>query len=77
MNLQPHIIKDVVTSDKEAVTDVEVDFKGPVKAIILNHGDHTYAKIRYDEKTMKFLENEMCQIDDYLTRTTIWRQLWF
>ena len=75
-NLQQHIMENLVTSDKNELTPVEVEFKGPVKAIIVNHHDHTFAKIRYDEKTLATLTTEMYKIDDYLTRAILWRQLW-
>ena len=26
---------------------------GPVKAIILNHGDHAYLKVRFDNNTLQ------------------------
>jgi hypothetical protein len=64
-----------VTNDKGELTPVEVEFKGPIKAIIVNHHDHSYAKIRYDERTLKTLATEMYKIDDYLTRAVVWRQL--
>lgn len=78
-NLKAHVMTDIVINDKgdlTALTPVEVEFKGPVKAIIVNHHDHGYAKIRYDEKTLATLTSEMYKIDDYLTRAVCWRQFW-
>ena len=69
-------MENLVTSDKNELTPLDVDFKGPVRAIIVNHHDHSYAKIRYDEKTLATLTTEMYKIDDYLTRSILWRQLW-
>jgi hypothetical protein len=42
------IIKDVILSDKDSITDVQVEFKGPVKAIILNYNDLAYAQMHFD-----------------------------
>jgi len=41
-------VKDIVLSEKEALNAVIVDFKGPVKAIVINHDDHGYCKVRFD-----------------------------
>lgn len=49
---------------------------GPVKAIIINHGDHAYAKIRYDAKTMDTFTKELSKFDNYLERATVWRHIW-
>lgn len=68
--------KDLVISDKEALNSFEVDFKGPVKAIVVNHGDHTYSKIRFDNHTLTTFENELFKIDDFTDRSMIWGNLW-
>jgi len=74
--LKAHMIKNVVISEKEQLNKVEFDFNFPVKAIIINHGDHAYCKVRFDEKTLNCFENELYKIDEYLTRSVVWRQLW-
>jgi len=49
-DFKEHIVEDVIVSDKDELTTVNVDIKlGPVKAIVINHGAHTYSKIRYDK----------------------------
>lgn len=55
-NYKPHIIKDVVLSDKNEFTKVTVGYTGPVKAILINHGDHGYAKIHFDKKSLNNFE---------------------
>ena len=73
-----HIISDVIIGDKQELTRVNVEsVKGAVNAIVINHGAHTYAKIRYDQKTLNNLENDLYKIDDFLTRCQIWNQMWF
>jgi len=66
-------MENLVTSDKNELNPVDVEFKGPVKAIVVNYHDHSYAKIRYDAKTLETLTTEMYKIDDYLTRAIFWR----
>lgn len=68
--------KDVVIGDKEELTEIEIEFKGPVKAIVINHGDEAYAKVRYDAKTLQTFEKEFYKIDEYLERGVIGYQLW-
>lgn len=75
-DMVPHVIMDVVLSDKDAVNPVIVDFKGPVKAIIINHDDHGYCKIRFDQRSLDSLEKEMFKITDHVTRGLVWRNLW-
>jgi hypothetical protein len=49
----------------------------PVNAIILNHGDHAYTKVYYDERTMHNLQNHGLQkFDEPLTRMLIIMNLW-
>jgi len=43
-----HEIKDIIISDKEALNPIQFDFKGLVKAVIINHDTHAYAKVRFD-----------------------------
>lgn len=76
-NYKPHIIKDVVLSDKIQLTSVKVDFKGPVKAILLNYGDHGYTKVQFDRKSMTNLERNLFKIEDAFERAQIWSQAWY
>lgn len=63
-------------SDKEEMTSVKVDFKGPVRAIIHNYEDHAYVLTRYDAKTLDFITTDLHKITSELERAVIWRQLW-
>lgn len=55
---KPHVIKDVMISNKDALTDIEVPFLGRVTAINVNENDHAYAKTRFDQKTLEsFVES--------------------
>lgn len=75
-DMKLHEIKGIVISDKEALNPVNFDYKGPVRAIIINHDDHGYAKVRYDEKTLGNLEEALPLIEMVETRSQVWRQLW-
>lgn len=71
-----HEIKDIILSDKDALTQVTFDFKGPVNAVIINHDAHAYAKILFDERTLATFESDFTKISDSLTRAVVWRHVW-
>jgi hypothetical protein len=71
-----HEIKDIILSDKEAITQVTFDFKGPVKAVIINHDAHAYAKVLFDQRTLDTFETDFTKISDATTRHTAWRHVW-
>ena len=72
------MLKDIVISDKEEMNEVNTStLNFPVKAIVINHSDHAYAKVRFDQWSLNCFEEELFQIHDYLARAGIWRQLWF
>jgi len=47
-HLHPHVVKDILISEKDALNDVILNFDKPVSAVIINVNDHGYAKVRYD-----------------------------
>jgi len=46
--MKEHIVKDIVVGEEE-LTTINIEIKEPIKAIIINHGIHTYCNVRYDE----------------------------
>ena len=58
------------------MTQVYVDFNGPVRAIIHNYEDHAYILTRYDAKTLDFITTDLHKISSELERAVIWRMLW-
>lgn len=54
------------------------ELKGvPVNAIVLNHGDHSYTKVHFDEKTMQNLQLHGYQkLGEPLTTMLIIQNLW-
>ena len=53
--MKPQVVENIILSDKSEINSVTVDFKGPVKAVVINHGDHAYAKVRFDPETLQSL----------------------
>lgn len=72
-----HEIKDVVINDDKELTQVNVLYKGPVQAIMLNLGDHGYATTHFDQKSMDFFEEHLNKVQDNASRFAIWEQLWY
>ena len=77
-----HLVNDVVISEKSNLTIVEEfrldTLKGvPVNAIILNHGDHAYAKIHFDERSLQNLfKDGLHKFEEPLTRMLILMNIW-
>jgi len=44
---------------------------------MLNQGDHAYAKIRYDERTLKNLQQDFQHVDDLLQHQMLWNHLFY
>jgi inorganic triphosphatase YgiF len=74
---KPHVIKDVLINDQEAMSVVQTNFTFPVKAVMLNHGDYAYAKIRYDKHTLTNLKNDFQHVEDLLEHQMLWNHLFY
>jgi hypothetical protein len=75
-DFKTHEIKDIILSDKDALTQVNFDFTGPVKAVIINHDAHAYGKVLFDSKTLNTFETDFTKISDATTRAVVWRHVW-
>jgi len=68
------------TNQKNVVSAEELkklNLSGPINALILNHDDHVYTKVRFDNNTIKsFKKDGLLKIEDPLSRSLIWRNLW-
>jgi aminopeptidase N len=54
----------------------QLNYSGPVKAVILNQGDHVYSKVRFDKNTIQSFKKDGLMVQDSLTRSLIWRNMW-
>ena len=77
---QAHEIKDVVISDKESITKLPIAELKQVHAVIINHDEHAFCKVRFDKDhpncSLTFFEQNLHKVDNYLTRAVVWRHLW-
>ncbi|APT87942.1 aminopeptidase N [Corynebacterium flavescens] len=44
--------------------------------VLLNEGDYTYAKVRFDATSLETLRAGLSRIDDELSRAVVWTALW-
>jgi hypothetical protein len=56
--MTPTIVKNIIISEKDPLTKVDAP-SFPVKAIIVNHGDHAYAKVIYT-RFQTILREDLC-----------------
>jgi hypothetical protein len=74
-DFKTHEIKDIILSDKDALNQVTFDFTGPVRAVIINHDAHAYAKVLFDPRTLSTFESDFTKISDATTRALVWRHV--
>lgn len=67
-----HLVRDVVLKGDQEINEVKVNIHVPVAAYMINYGDHTYAKVRYDPKSIAAFKHHMHLIKDPLARSEIW-----
>jgi hypothetical protein len=81
-NYKLHTIKDFVLSDTNETNYLsasalkQLNYSGPVKAVILNQGDHVYTKVRFDKNTIQSFKQDGLKMDDALTKSLIWKNMW-
>lgn len=76
-DFNPTYVKDVVLSGDQELNQITVNLQKPVAAYLINYGDHTYAKVRYDSKSVAAFKANLHRIKDPLARNEIWNQLWY
>lgn len=75
-----HVIKDHFLSESEESTTVDLasvpsDFK--IAAVYINHGNHAYAKVRFDEASIQWYTKNLSSVKDAASRASIWRYFWY
>lgn len=77
-DLSVRVIENVTLDDVQALTSVPLPAGEPLPlvAVVLNHGDHAFCKVVFDQMTIQFFEDNLFHIRDDLSRCIIWRYLW-
>lgn len=75
--LRPVRTVDLVLDPSRPITPVTELVGLPAPALlVINDGDHSYAKVRFDENSLAALERGLSTIPDELTRAVVWTSLW-
>ena len=75
--LHPVRTLDLVLNPARPITEVPELVGAPTPAlVVLNDGDHSYAKVRFDETSLAALDRGLSRIPDELTRAVVWTCLW-
>jgi aminopeptidase N len=60
-----------------ALTDLlELRGRAAPALVLPNHGDHAYAKVTLDERSIEFVRGNLNRVDDALLRELLWMSLW-
>jgi aminopeptidase N len=62
--------------DGEAAQVNEVVGRRVPQLVFPNHGDHAYAKVALDERSLVYVRDGLDRIDDELLRQLLWMSLW-
>jgi len=90
--LRPHRLKvglyDITGDKLSRRKNVELDVVGALTEVtelagektadlvLINDGDQTYAKLRFDERSIATMKSHLGKLDDSLSRGLIWASLW-
>ena len=75
----PVVIKGVVVSDKEELTQVDIsELPGDFQfgAVFVNEGEHAYAKVRFDSLSVDWFTDNLSTVADVVTRAAVHRYFW-
>ena len=68
------VIEAFVKPQEETI--IEYDGSKQYKAVLLNYGDQTFARISFDKHSRSFFAENVNKIDDVLTRILIWKNFY-
>jgi len=74
------VIENHYSSEKDEITIVDTssvpdDFK--IAAVYLNHGNHAYAKVRFDKASIQWFTENLSKVESAGSRSYIWRYFWY
>ena len=56
------------------ISSVPADFK--LGAIFVNHDEHAYAKVRFDDASIRWFTDNLSKVSSAPNRGAIWRHFW-
>ena len=74
-SLNKYATLDVDLEGERTILDEASGLQAPA-LLLLNDGDHTYAKVRFDETSLDTIRTRLSEVPDELSRAVIWTSLW-
>ncbi|OHO54870.1 aminopeptidase N [Corynebacterium sp. HMSC035E02] len=74
-SLNKYATLDVDLEGERTILDEASGLQAPA-LLLLNDGDHTYAKVRFDETSLETIRTRLSEVPDELSRAVIWTSLW-
>lgn len=74
-SLNKYATLDVDLEGERTILDEASGLQAPA-LLLLNDGDHTYAKVRFDETSLETIRTRLSDVPDELSRAVIWTSLW-
>ena len=74
-SLNKYATLDVDLEGERTILDEVSGLQAPA-LLLLNDGDHTYAKVRFDETSLETIRTLLSEVPDELSRAVIWTSLW-
>ena len=74
-SLTKYATLDVDLAGERTILDEVSGLQAPA-LLLLNDGDHTYAKVRFDETSLETIRTRLSAVPDELSRAVIWTSLW-
>lgn len=74
-SLNKYTTLDVDLESERTILDEVSGLQAPA-LLLLNDGDHTYAKVRFDETSLETIRTRLSEVPDELSRAVIWTSLW-
>ena len=74
-SLTKYATLDVDLEGERTILDEVSGLQAPA-LLLLNDGDHTYAKVRFDETSLETIRTRLSEVPDELARAVIWTSLW-
>lgn len=74
-SLTKYATLDVDLEGERTILDEVSGLQAPA-LLLLNDGDHTYAKVRFDETSLETIRTRLSEVPDELSRAVIWTSLW-
>lgn len=71
------VIENHDLSESKETTEIPLPVDFEVAAVYVNHGNHAYAKVRFDQASIDWFTANLSKVKTAGTRASIWRYFWY